>query len=256
MNHFPIGHQSFHYSRSSMLNSEVNYKRICAGKRKHTLVKWVAKSILLSPFIYHNSGCYHSSPFKERNVLVAIHDRSQDTSRPHSHGIAKHFPLGHPSFHYSSSSTLNSGVLNGYMPEKRYISSTLVPIFPTVGRSTPFDAANGFHLASLSAMTGLYPYVHRVKLYENYVWYTIACIQLSMRVTKKDKLVFLTRTTSSKIFILHCSNSTTSLLSSSRRFKPIRSRQWYFKPYVFFLTKGFPIKKDKHTSYDNEVMQF
>ncbi|WZZ07653.1 hypothetical protein YC2023_093574 [Brassica napus] len=147
-----------------------------------------------------------------------------------------------------------------------------------------------------------YPYFHRAKLYENNVWYTIACIQLSMRVTKKrqsmgcgcnfhhldstsgvrdylqcldsrqrgsypdfsncaqeypwfydsilPKLVFLTRTTSSKIFILHCSNSTTSLLSSSRRFKPIRSRQWYFKPYGFLLTKGFPIKKDKHTSYD------
>lgn len=43
-------------------------------------------------------------------------------------------------------------------------------------------------LVSLSSLqrTGLYPYVHRVKLYENYVWYTIACIQLSMRVTKKD----------------------------------------------------------------------
>ena len=38
---------------------------------------------------------------------------------PHSHGIANHFPVGHPSFHYySSSSTLNYGVLNGCMTEK------------------------------------------------------------------------------------------------------------------------------------------
>ncbi|WZZ04169.1 hypothetical protein YC2023_090090 [Brassica napus] len=37
---------------------------------------------------------------------------------PHSHAIANHFPIGHPSFHYSSSSTLNSGVLSGCVPEK------------------------------------------------------------------------------------------------------------------------------------------
>ncbi|CAN7056713.1 unnamed protein product [Brassica oleracea var. botrytis] len=37
---------------------------------------------------------------------------------PHSHAIANHFPIGHPSLHYSSSSTLNSGVLSGYAPEK------------------------------------------------------------------------------------------------------------------------------------------
>ncbi|WZZ89606.1 hypothetical protein YC2023_118185 [Brassica napus] len=45
------------------------------------------------------------------------------TTRPfpvfwsHSHGIANHFPI-HPSFHYSNSSTLNSGVLNGCVTEK------------------------------------------------------------------------------------------------------------------------------------------
>ncbi|WZY86725.1 hypothetical protein YC2023_033109 [Brassica napus] len=37
---------------------------------------------------------------------------------PHSHAIANHFPIGHPSFHYSSSSTFNSGVLSGCVPEK------------------------------------------------------------------------------------------------------------------------------------------
>uniref|UniRef100_A0A0D3AVJ1 Uncharacterized protein n=1 Tax=Brassica oleracea var. oleracea TaxID=109376 RepID=A0A0D3AVJ1_BRAOL len=37
---------------------------------------------------------------------------------PHSHAIANHFPIGHPSFHYSSSSTLNSSVLSGCAPEK------------------------------------------------------------------------------------------------------------------------------------------
>uniref|UniRef100_A0A0D3E9M9 3-oxoacyl-[acyl-carrier-protein] reductase n=1 Tax=Brassica oleracea var. oleracea TaxID=109376 RepID=A0A0D3E9M9_BRAOL len=34
------------------------------------------------------------------------------------HGIANHFPIGHPSFHYSSPSTLNAGVLNGFVTEK------------------------------------------------------------------------------------------------------------------------------------------
>ena len=42
----------------------------------------------------------------------------------HSHAIANHFPIGHPSFHYFSSSTLNSGVLLGCAPEKG--KSTLV----------------------------------------------------------------------------------------------------------------------------------
>ncbi|WZZ78486.1 hypothetical protein YC2023_099058 [Brassica napus] len=37
---------------------------------------------------------------------------------PHSHAIANHFPIGHPSFHYSSSSTLNSRVLSRCAPEK------------------------------------------------------------------------------------------------------------------------------------------
>ncbi|CAN6980925.1 unnamed protein product, partial [Brassica rapa subsp. trilocularis] len=37
---------------------------------------------------------------------------------PHSYAIANHFPIGHPSFHYSSSSTLNSGVLSRCVPEK------------------------------------------------------------------------------------------------------------------------------------------
>ncbi|WZZ26276.1 hypothetical protein YC2023_009677 [Brassica napus] len=46
------------------------------------------------------------------------------TTRPfpmlwsHSHAIANHFLIGHPSFYYSNSSTLNSGVLSGCAPEK------------------------------------------------------------------------------------------------------------------------------------------
>ncbi|WZZ84044.1 hypothetical protein YC2023_104616 [Brassica napus] len=46
---------------------------------------------------------------------------------PHSHAIANHFPIGHPSFHYSSSSTLNSGVLSGCAPEKDTVP-TLQPM--------------------------------------------------------------------------------------------------------------------------------
>ncbi|WZZ71209.1 hypothetical protein YC2023_082579 [Brassica napus] len=37
---------------------------------------------------------------------------------PHSHGIANHFLIAHSSFHYSSSNTFNSGVLNGCVTEK------------------------------------------------------------------------------------------------------------------------------------------
>ncbi|WZZ25218.1 hypothetical protein YC2023_008619 [Brassica napus] len=37
---------------------------------------------------------------------------------PHSHAIANHFSIVHPSFHYSSSSMLNSGVLSECAPEK------------------------------------------------------------------------------------------------------------------------------------------
>ncbi|WZZ21290.1 hypothetical protein YC2023_122677 [Brassica napus] len=44
---------------------------------------------------------------------------------PHSHANANHFPIGHPSFHYSSSSTLNSGVLSGCVPEKPFHISQL-----------------------------------------------------------------------------------------------------------------------------------
>ena len=123
------------------------------------------------------------TPLRERNVLVAPHDRSQDASRirtemanlalislvtpcpctangpatpalsargshsvpmvgalifqgpkdlftdpeintrpfsvlwPHSHDIANHLPIDHPSLHYSCSSTLNLGILNGCVME-------------------------------------------------------------------------------------------------------------------------------------------
>ncbi|WZZ17652.1 hypothetical protein YC2023_110741 [Brassica napus] len=71
-NHFPIGHPSFHYSSSSTLNS---------GVLSGCVPEKVAKSIFLSLSIYHNSGCDNSPPLKERNVLVAPHDRSQDASQ-------------------------------------------------------------------------------------------------------------------------------------------------------------------------------
>ncbi|KAJ4873965.1 Uncharacterized protein Rs2_44264 [Raphanus sativus] len=48
----------------------------------------------------------------------AITTRPSPVLWPHLHGIANHFPIGHPSFHYSSPSTLNSGVLNGCVTEK------------------------------------------------------------------------------------------------------------------------------------------
>ncbi|CAF2039836.1 unnamed protein product [Brassica napus] len=47
---------------------------------------------------------------------------------PHSHAIANHFPIGHPSFHYSSSSTLNSGVLSGCVPEKKKSTECDLPL--------------------------------------------------------------------------------------------------------------------------------
>ncbi|XP_056865525.1 uncharacterized protein LOC108857439 [Raphanus sativus] len=48
----------------------------------------------------------------------AITTRPFSVLWPHLHGITNHFPIGHPSFHYSSPSTLNSGVLNGCVTEK------------------------------------------------------------------------------------------------------------------------------------------
>ncbi|CAG7910901.1 unnamed protein product, partial [Brassica rapa] len=55
---------------------------------------------------------------------------------PHSHAIANHFPIGHPSFYYSSSSTLNSGVLSGCAPEKNATSS----LRSTTGFKTPLGS--------------------------------------------------------------------------------------------------------------------
>uniref|UniRef100_A0A0D3E0U6 Uncharacterized protein n=1 Tax=Brassica oleracea var. oleracea TaxID=109376 RepID=A0A0D3E0U6_BRAOL len=48
----------------------------------------------------------------------AITTRSFSMLWPHLYGIANHFPIGYPSFHYSSPNTLNSGVLNGCMMKK------------------------------------------------------------------------------------------------------------------------------------------
>ena len=50
-------------------------------KGESALVTYVAKTVLLSISIYHNSGCYNSLLLKEHNVLVALHDRSQDASQ-------------------------------------------------------------------------------------------------------------------------------------------------------------------------------
>ncbi|WZZ49253.1 hypothetical protein YC2023_049360 [Brassica napus] len=49
---------------------------------------------------------------------LAITTRHFPVLWPYSHTIANHFPIGHSSFHYSSSSTLNFGVLNGCVTEK------------------------------------------------------------------------------------------------------------------------------------------
>ncbi|WZZ78962.1 hypothetical protein YC2023_099534 [Brassica napus] len=54
---------------------------VMANKRRCSYVNEVDKSILLSLFTYHNSGCYNSPPLKELNVFVAPHDRSQDASQ-------------------------------------------------------------------------------------------------------------------------------------------------------------------------------
>ncbi|WZZ03575.1 hypothetical protein YC2023_089496 [Brassica napus] len=60
----------------------------------------------------------------KRNYVWYTYIQTHITTRPfsllwpHSHGIANHFPLGHPSFHYSSPNTLNSGVLNGCVTKK------------------------------------------------------------------------------------------------------------------------------------------
>ena len=51
-------------------------KRMCDGKGKS-----ISKLILLSFSIYHKPGCYNSPPLIECNTLVALHDKSQNTSR-------------------------------------------------------------------------------------------------------------------------------------------------------------------------------
>ncbi|CAA7025603.1 unnamed protein product [Microthlaspi erraticum] len=51
-------------------------------------------------------------------TIPAIITRPFPVFFPNSHGFAEDFPKGHPSFHYSSPSTLNSGVLYGPLTEK------------------------------------------------------------------------------------------------------------------------------------------
>ncbi|CAA7054811.1 unnamed protein product [Microthlaspi erraticum] len=51
-------------------------------------------------------------------TIPAINTRPFPVFWPHSHGFGNHFPKGHPSFNYSSPSTLNSGVTYRPLTEK------------------------------------------------------------------------------------------------------------------------------------------
>ena len=56
----------------------------------------------------------------EKSCLLTLqspHDLSS-CFWPHSQDIGNHFPIGHPSFYYSRTSTLNLGVLNGCVTKK------------------------------------------------------------------------------------------------------------------------------------------
>ncbi|WZY72353.1 hypothetical protein YC2023_004593 [Brassica napus] len=120
-NHFPIGHPSFHYSRSSTLNSGVLSG--CVPKKNTTSLLRPTTGLKtplwseLRWLVSFDTTC-SKSLFTDPTI----------TTRPfpmlwlHSHAIANHFPIGHPFFHYSSSSTLNSRVLSGCVPEKEMIS--------------------------------------------------------------------------------------------------------------------------------------
>ncbi|WZZ00259.1 hypothetical protein YC2023_072587 [Brassica napus] len=116
-NHFPIGHPSFHYSSSSTLNSGVlsgcaPEKSATSSLRPTTGLKTPLRSELR--WLTSSDTTCSKSLFTD----PAITTRAFPMLWPHSYAIANHFPIGHPSFHYSSSSTLNSGVLSGCAPEK------------------------------------------------------------------------------------------------------------------------------------------
>ncbi|KAJ4890066.1 Uncharacterized protein Rs2_29814 [Raphanus sativus] len=110
-------HPSFHYSSSSTLNSGVlsgcvPEKNATSSLRPTTGLKtplWSELRQLTSS----DTTCS-----KSLSTNPAITTRPFPVLWPHSHAIANHFPIGHPSFHYSSSSTLNSGVLSECVPEK------------------------------------------------------------------------------------------------------------------------------------------
>ncbi|KAJ4890065.1 V-type proton ATPase proteolipid subunit [Raphanus sativus] len=144
-NHFPIGHPSFHYSSSSTLNSGVlsgcvPEKNATPSLRPTTGLKTPLRSELrrlTSSDTTYNAPTRprlmgHPRPLSRpvgpipsdgRSLIFqcskslftdpAITTRPFPVLWPHSHAIANHFPIGHPSFHYSSSSTLNSGVVIG-----------------------------------------------------------------------------------------------------------------------------------------------
>ncbi|KAJ4907329.1 hypothetical protein Rs2_10987 [Raphanus sativus] len=149
-NHFPIGHPSFHYSSSSTLNSGVlngcvTEKNATSSLRPTTGLKMPLRSELRR-LTSSDTTCNAPTrprlmghprllsrpvdpiPSDGRSLIFqgskslftdpAITTRPFPVLWPHLHGIANHFPIGHPSFHYSSPSTLNSGVLNGCVTEK------------------------------------------------------------------------------------------------------------------------------------------
>ncbi|WZZ83886.1 hypothetical protein YC2023_104458 [Brassica napus] len=86
----------------------------------------------------------------------AITTRPFSVLWPHSHGIVNHFPIGHSSFHYSSSNTLNSGVLNGCVTEKdcRAIEGSEVVIAHS-GRTDVLISRFGENLKGGISVTGL-----------------------------------------------------------------------------------------------------
>ncbi|CAA7029342.1 unnamed protein product [Microthlaspi erraticum] len=79
-NHFPEGQPSFHYLSPSTFNFGVTYGPSTEKRGSSDLF-----------------------------TIPAINSRHFSVFWPHSHGLGNHFMGGHPSFHYSSLSTINYG---------------------------------------------------------------------------------------------------------------------------------------------------
>uniref|UniRef100_A0A0D3DE86 V-type proton ATPase proteolipid subunit n=2 Tax=Brassica TaxID=3705 RepID=A0A0D3DE86_BRAOL len=127
-NHFPIGHPSFHYSSSSTLNYGVLSG--CAPEN--------VTHPSTTPVQVHLTLEFFYDVLRKRVLFTdpAITTRHFPMLWPHSHAIANHFPIGHPSFHYSSSSmgaaygTAKSGVGVASMGVMRpeLVMKSIVPV--------------------------------------------------------------------------------------------------------------------------------